>query len=163
MISKLLGYARGKLIAPSSPPFRCDGKLELYKQHGELILGERVHLYPGVKISLSGKANRPAVLKIGERTSIGDRTQIHVCSSVTIGKRCMISWDVNLLENPYHRESKGPIVIGNDVWINPRAIILSGVTIGDRAIIAAGAIVVEDVPAGAMVASAKATIKRVAV
>lgn len=41
---------------------------------------------------------------------------------------------------------RAPITIGNDVWIGYRAIIMDGVTIGDGAIIAAGAIVTKDVP-----------------
>ncbi|WP_281034305.1 DapH/DapD/GlmU-related protein [Mesorhizobium sp. M4B.F.Ca.ET.017.02.2.1] len=35
-------------------------------------------------------------------------------------------------------QTKGPIVVGNDVWIGARAIILSGVTIGNGAVVAAG-------------------------
>ncbi len=42
--------------------------------------------------------------------------------------------------------SQGPIVIGNDVWIATNAVVLSGVTIGDGAVVAAGAIVTRDVP-----------------
>jgi acetyltransferase-like isoleucine patch superfamily enzyme len=41
--------------------------------------------------------------------------------------------------------SKGKVSIGNDVWIGVRAIILSGVTVGDGTIIGAGNIVVHDV------------------
>ncbi len=44
-------------------------------------------------------------------------------------------------------DNKGDIVIGNDVWIGYEAVILSGVTIGDGAIIAARAVVTSDVPA----------------
>jgi acetyltransferase-like isoleucine patch superfamily enzyme len=40
-----------------------------------------------------------------------------------------------------------PVRIGNDVWIGMRAVILAGVTIGDGAIIGAGAVVTQDVPA----------------
>ena len=43
-------------------------------------------------------------------------------------------------------DNKGDIVIGNDVWIGYEAVILSGVTIGDGAIIAARAVVTQDVP-----------------
>lgn len=43
--------------------------------------------------------------------------------------------------------TKGPVRIGNDVWIGARAMVLSGVTVGDGAIIAAGAVVARDVPA----------------
>ncbi|MFQ8806744.1 MAG: hypothetical protein ACLR8Y_18795 [Alistipes indistinctus] len=42
--------------------------------------------------------------------------------------------------------SHGKITIGNDVWIASSVTILSGVTIGAIAIIAAGSIVVRDVP-----------------
>lgn len=41
--------------------------------------------------------------------------------------------------------TRGPITIGNDVWIGARAMILSGVTIGDGAVIGAGAVVSRDV------------------
>ncbi len=57
--------------------------------------------------------------------------------------------------------SKGPIVVGNDVWIGTRAIILSGVKIGDGAIIGAGAVVTKDVQPYEIVAGVPAKyIKR---
>ena len=43
-------------------------------------------------------------------------------------------------------DNKGDIVIGNDVWIGYEAVILSGVTIGDGAIIGTRAVVTKDVP-----------------
>ena len=43
-------------------------------------------------------------------------------------------------------DNKGDIVVGNDVWIGFEAVILSGVTIGDGAIIGARAVVTRDVP-----------------
>ncbi|WP_281015799.1 MULTISPECIES: CatB-related O-acetyltransferase [unclassified Mesorhizobium] len=48
--------------------------------------------------------------------------------------------------------TKGPIIVGNDVWIGTRATILSGVTIGDGAVVAAGSVVSKDVPPYAIVA-----------
>ena len=44
-----------------------------------------------------------------------------------------------------------PIVVGNNVWIGSHATILKGVTIGDGAIVAAGAVVTKDVPANTIV------------
>lgn len=52
------------------------------------------------------------------------------------------------------------IKIGNDVWIGARAIILDGVTIGDGAIVAAGAVVTKDVPDYAVVGGVPAKILR---
>lgn len=43
-------------------------------------------------------------------------------------------------------DNKGDIVVGNDVWIGYEAVILSGVTIGDGAVIGARAVVAKDVP-----------------
>ena len=43
-------------------------------------------------------------------------------------------------------DNKGDIVIGNDVWIGYEAVILSGVTIGDGAIIGTRALVTKDIP-----------------
>lgn len=59
-------------------------------------------------------------------------------------------------------DNKGDIVIGNDVWIGYEAVILSGVTIGDGAIIGARAVVTKDVPPYTIVGGvpAKAIRKR---
>lgn len=43
------------------------------------------------------------------------------------------------------RNHYAPITIGNNVWIGSNAVILSGVTIGDWAVVAAGAVVSKDV------------------
>ena len=50
--------------------------------------------------------------------------------------------------------------IGNDVWIGARALILDGVSIGDGAIIAAGAVVTKDVPPYAIVGGVPAKVIR---
>lgn len=76
-------------------------------------------------------------------------------STIQFGNNCLLGPDV-LIINSNHTILKGqlireqedmcsPIIIGNDVWIGAKAIILSGVTIGDGAVIAAGAVVTKDV------------------
>ena len=69
----------------------------------------------------------------------------------------------NLLKQPESPEAlvtNGPIRIGNDVWIGAGAQVLSGVTIGDGAIVAAGAIVTRDVAPYAVVAGNPARLLR---
>ena len=62
----------------------------------------------------------------------------------------------------FHEEpaslSKGNIVIGDDVWIGYRAVVLSGVHIGQGAVVAAGAVVTKDVPPYAIVGGVPAKV-----
>lgn len=71
-------------------------------------------------------------------------------------------WDLEMKNVAKAWDNKGNIIIGNDVWIGYDAIILSGVTIGDGAIIGARAIVTKDVPPYTIVGGvpAKAIRKR---
>ena len=57
-------------------------------------------------------------------------------------------------------DNRGDIVVGNDVWIGYEAIVLSGVTIGDGAIIGARAVVTRDVPPYAIVGGVPARLIR---
>lgn len=82
--------------------------------------------------------------------------------SISIGEDACISNDVVIRDNDAHtidsNPSVAPIIIGNHVWIGTRALILKGVTIGDGAIIAAGAVVTHDVPAHTLVGGVPAKI-----
>lgn len=55
-------------------------------------------------------------------------------------------WNLDSADVTDAWDNKGDIVVGNDVWIGYEAVILSGVTIGDGAIIGARAVVTKDVP-----------------
>lgn len=55
-------------------------------------------------------------------------------------------WNLDITQVASAWDNKGDIVIGNDVWIGYEAVILSGVQIGDGAIIGARAVVTKDVP-----------------
>ena len=120
---------------------------------------------------------------LGAYSYIGRGTQLIYAS---VGKFCSISGNV-LIGMGHHtlsylstspifteknngtghswtdRESLLPyklVTIGNDVWIGTRAMVLGGVTIGDGAVIGAGAIVTKDVPPFAIVAGVPARIVR---
>ena len=55
-------------------------------------------------------------------------------------------WGLDIQNITSAWDNKGDIIIGNDVWIGYEAVILSGVTIGDGAIIGTRAVVTKDVP-----------------
>ncbi len=59
----------------------------------------------------------------------------------------------------YPKSSGGIVEIGNDVWIGESSRIMSGVKVGDGAMVAAGSVVTKDVPPFAMVAGNPARIK----
>lgn len=97
---------------------------------------------------------------------INERSQILSYSQIEIGSDCAIGCDVIIRDYDFHRldvesyEVSKPIHIGNHVWIGQRAMILKGVTIGDGAVVAAGAVVTHNVPANCIVAGVPARIIR---
>ena len=115
-------------------------------------MGEFTEFWPGVKLSCYGSSqSEQASIRIGNHCSIGDRTEIHSGRKVDIGNNVIIAWDCVIMDRDYHSTGQGteilkPVVIGNNVWIGCKAIILKGVTIGEGAVVAAGAVVTKDVP-----------------
>lgn len=109
-------------------------------------------------------------VSIGRYSYTGANTTL---KAVEIGSFCSISWNVSATGNQhdYHKLTVHPfahlasfglveesgehdkriIRIGNDVWIGANACILPGVTIGDGAVVGAGAIVTKDIPPFAIV------------
>ncbi|WP_284041531.1 CatB-related O-acetyltransferase [Polaribacter sp. Z014] len=102
---------------------------------------------------------------IGNYCSIADDVIIglgshplHFFSTAPIFYRKQNLLRIKLVDKDLDFEEYKPIKIGNDVWIGTRAIIMDGVTIGDGAVIAAGAIVTKDVPPYAVVVGIPAKI-----
>lgn len=116
-------------------------------------------------------------------TFIGDYSAIGRYAKVVhtnIGRYCAISWDttINALGHPYNhlsisafayvpyvgnfvkerKQSYHTVTIKNDVWIGANSVIMPGLTIGNGAIIGAGAVVTKDVPDYAIVAGVPAKI-----
>ncbi|MFC0189611.1 maltose acetyltransferase domain-containing protein [Fictibacillus aquaticus] len=88
-----------------------------------------------------------------------DCCMLDVCE-IVIGDNVLLAPGVHIYTatHPVHPAERAagpefgkPVTIGNNVWIGGRAVINPGVTIGDNAIIASGAVVIKDVPANAVV------------
>ena len=101
-------------------------------------------------------------LKIGSRCSFGEYNHITSILRVEIGDDVLTGRWITITDNSHGKSdydslqipprkrplySKGPVKIGNNVWIGDKATILPGVTIGDGAVIAANSVVTRDVPA----------------
>jgi len=101
------------------------------------------------------KAVHGGSIEIGEQCFFNRNCSITSIGNIKIGKHCtfannlvMVDHDHNIYSDrkvkPYN---VGDIVIGDYVWIGANVTVLKGVTIGDHAVIAAGAVVTSDVEA----------------
>ena len=113
----------------------------------------------------------PLYINYGKHTKIGKNVFINFdcvfldLGGITIEDNVLIAPKVSLLSeghpvNPNDRQSlvPGPINVKKNAWIGAGATILPGVTIGENAVVAAGAVVSKDVPANTVVGGVPAKI-----
>lgn len=147
--------------------YRCQRKWKKLNSHNYTEMGSRMYNFKRVSVG-NGTYGTINVIQFDNNSN----------GNLKIGNYCSIASDVSFVIDGEHNykfistypfrqrylggkdvsESKGDIVIGDDVWIGYRATILSGVTIGQGAIIAAGAVVVSDVPPYAIVGGVPAKV-----
>lgn len=107
-----------------------------------------------------------ATLEIGENTFINQGCSIVVASHMIIGPNCLIGDLVSIRDHNSHEIDQGAkdvikrVIIGKNVWIGARAIILAGVSIGDHSVVAAGSVVTENIPPKCIVAGVPAKFVR---
>lgn len=139
----------------------------------QIILGKDVNLYGSLSVGKKGQ------IIIGDYTCTSRGSMIQALSRIEIGRFVQIAPDVLIYDSNhlsiYAKDrmihalgaEKGiysknivtkPIKIGNHVWIGRRAMILKGVAIGDRSIVAASSVVTHDVPPDTIVAGNPAKI-----
>ena len=126
--------------------------------YARFSIGEHSYGYPRV---IGDPAN--ATLRMGKFCSIADEVKIF------IGAEHRVDWvttyPFSVFERKFahiagHPHTKGDVVLGNDVWVGWGATILSGVTIGDGAVIGAESLVTRDVPPYAIVGGNPARVLR---
>jgi acetyltransferase-like isoleucine patch superfamily enzyme len=94
----------------------------------------------------------PANIQIGHNTIIGDhcfldgRAPLKIGNHVDIASQVLIYNDEHNVNSADFGNSYGQVTIGDYVFIGPRAIILPGITIGQGAVVAAGAVVTKNIP-----------------
>lgn len=106
-------------------------------------------------------------IRLGARAFVNANSVFLDCAEIVIGDDFQCGPGVQLLtpEHPLDArerrsglESARPIRLGHDVWIGGGAIVLAGVTVGDRVVIGAGAVVTRDVPSDVVVAGNPARV-----
>lgn len=115
------------------------------------IIREQVEIGDGAIIMMGAIINIGAV--VGEQTMIDMGCVLG--GRATVGKRCHIGAGT-VLAGVVEPASATPVIIEDDVMIGANAVVLEGVRVGAGSVVAAGAVVIEDVPAGVVVAGCPA-------
>ena len=136
-----------------------------------ITIGEGTHIgeqciLTAWKSTCAGGNFHPEIL-IGKGCCFGEYNHITSTNKIVIGDNLLTGRWVTITDNSHGETeydtlqqpplmrmvtSKGPVIIGSNVWIGDKATILPNVTIGDGAVIAANSVVTKDVPAYSVVA-----------
>lgn len=162
-----------------------DGKVIMNFGSGIIGMANRNQIKIGKNVRLSGwlTVMKNGKITIGDYTLIGPKTVIQAWSHIEIGSYTMISPEVWIQDNNSHsiyaedrfidiigsrdfnetgvdntNAVEKPIKIGSHVWIGRRSMIMKGVTIGDRSVVAACSVVTHDVPSDTVVAGNPAKV-----
>jgi acetyltransferase-like isoleucine patch superfamily enzyme len=94
-------------------------------------------------------------LRIGRSSFINARCHFDVTSPIEIGDRVALGQEVMIITGTHDTSDPAcrsgaivaaPVRVGPGAWLGARCVILPGVTIGEGAVVAAGAVVTQDVP-----------------
>lgn len=111
----------------------------------------------GYEVPATLKVFPPFYTDFGKNIRIGENVFINDCCQ--IGHNVVFATlDHGLGPDDRRKMHPSPIVLGRNVWVGSNATILRGVTVGDNSVIAAGAVVTKDVPAGSVVGGVPAEI-----
>jgi acetyltransferase-like isoleucine patch superfamily enzyme len=155
---KLRNHTVGKMVTVRGN-LRVDG-------NGIIVIGDRVKIWSHIHITQLSVGDK-ARLTIGDHTFINTGVIISARNKIQIGKNCQIANQVIIMDNDFHGienrstpEDPEPVIIEDNVWLATRCTILKGVTIGQGAVVAAGAVVTRDVPPYTLVGGIPAKIIR---
>jgi acetyltransferase-like isoleucine patch superfamily enzyme len=140
-------------------------RISIPRQWSDISIEKDVSLDDGVVLLCSG-APKQNKIAVGEGTYLNRYTMIDAHSQISIGRNCMIGPHCYITDanhgrapNMLVKEQKmepRPVVIDDDVWLGAGVVVLPGVRLGRGCVIGAGAVVTDDVPAGAVFAGVPA-------
>ena len=128
----------------------------------DLEIGERFKIWQGHRKTLISGWGR---LRIGDRVFINSGAVVIAVKEIVIGDDVALANEVYVMDSNSHGVEgrdhvEAPVHIGDGSWIGARALILPGVTIGKRVVVAAGSVVTRDVPDEVLVAGNPARVVR---
>lgn len=157
----------GRLIL--NAPLRCDGQGRVDIGADVVIGFEFAPLLGDGRVRLHARGV-DARISVGAGTAFSNNVKVIACQSVSIGRRCLIGDGVLIFDSDFHHLSAegrhtlpvavASVVLGDNVFIGSRAIILKGVTIGKDSVIGAGSVVISSIPPGVIAAGNPAKVIR---
>jgi acetyltransferase-like isoleucine patch superfamily enzyme len=130
---------------------------------GRLTIGDRL-IAAGHITPVSLLVSPGATLSIGNDVAINHGVEIEAWHEVRIGNNVMFAPYVSILDDNRHEVEpgaplyRGPVIVGNNVWLCRNVAIMTGVTIGDGSVIGANSVVSKDIPPGVFAAGAPAKV-----
>jgi acetyltransferase-like isoleucine patch superfamily enzyme len=158
------GRRRLRAAGVDAQDVTCTGLAPVVHSAGSVRLGHVSLRGTTVPVELGAEAG--ARLEIGDGTFVNQGATIIAALSITIGPDVLVGDHVAIYDTNYHPLEEGgevrraPVVVERNAWLGRGAVILPGVTVGESAVVAAGAVVTEDVPARTLVAGNPARVVR---
>ena len=119
---------------------------------GLLRVRGRLHVDGAVDVAVGCRVDvgPDAEVRIGDGTTISPRTLLVASQGTTIGERCAISWDCQLLDDDFTElwiegrpsARSAPITLGDHVWLGSRVVVVKGARLAPGTVVAAGSVVV---------------------
>jgi acetyltransferase-like isoleucine patch superfamily enzyme len=155
----------------STLQYRCMNVIGL----NHISIGEYTVIEPNIQLTawVAGHDTSSTIITIGNHCTIRAHAHITAINNITIGDGLLTGTNVLITDNahgeftteqlqlpPCERPiySKGPVVIGNNVWLGNNVCVMPGVTIGDGAVIGANSVVTKNIPPYSMAAGVPASI-----
>jgi acetyltransferase-like isoleucine patch superfamily enzyme len=128
----------------------------------DLEVGDDFKIWSGHRQTLISGWGR---VRIGDRVFVNCGTVLLSVLEVTLGDDVALANEVYVMDSNSHGVEgrphvEAPVRIGDGTWVGARAMILPGVTIGKRVVVAAGSVVTRDVPDDVLVAGNPARVVR---
>ncbi|MFC5007593.1 hypothetical protein ACFPIJ_58535 [Dactylosporangium cerinum] len=133
-----------------------------------LVAGTLLYLGHEATVGYGGTTESTATLRLGDRVALGPRTIVNANHPVDLGDDVGTGSDVTFWTHGYHfghrlldgyRATFAPIVLEPGVWLGYHCSVMPGVRVGAGTIVAAGAVVAADLPAGCLAAGVPAKVK----
>lgn len=156
MLDRLLTFLRSVL---DPRPYVSALRLIHYHNYTHVAERRKLTLGEGVELAPNCSFTNGERITIGRGSNIGSRCHLWAgdhTGRIVLGDHALLAPDVFITASDYRFDDGSPVmdqakneadvIVGDDVWLGAKVMVVAGVTIGDGCIVAAGAVVTRDLP-----------------